>query len=93
MKNPFVSKKAYKRRIGKCVICNEDNYDLLDVHRWKVEGTDGGKYTEDNCVCICTSCHRLCHTKKIIILGVYNSTAGNAINFLDEEGKEQFNFF
>ena len=44
---PFISKKAFKRRAGKCQICGEERYELLDVHRWRIPGKDKGKYTNE----------------------------------------------
>ena len=90
-KTPFISKKSFKRIHRKCQICGEKRYELLDVHRWKTEGKNGGTYTVNNCLCICVKCHRLVHSKKIKIVGVYNSTAGELLNYLDEMGKEHFN--
>jgi len=90
MKNPFISKKNFKRRHKYCQICGEDKYELLDTHRWKIEGKNGGKYTNDNCLCICVKCHRLIHLKKIIINGVYNSTTGKLLNYMNEDGEEYF---
>ena len=81
MKNPFISKKSFKHRHRCCQICKEDKYELLDVHRWGIEGKDGGKYKNNNCICICVKCHRLIHSKKIKIIGIYNSTAGKVLNY------------
>jgi hypothetical protein len=90
MKNPFISKKSFKRRHQKCYICGESEYKLLDVHRWRIEGKNNGKYTNDNCLCVCVKCHRLIHTNKIKIIGVFNSTCGKLLNYIDSSGKEQF---
>jgi 5-methylcytosine-specific restriction endonuclease McrA len=87
----FRSKKQFKRLAGKCQICGEKEYSLLDVHRWRIEGKEGGKYSTDNCVCICCKCHRLIHDNKIKILGIYDSSMGKVINYIDEHGQEQFN--
>lgn len=90
-RQPFISKQSFKHRHGMCQICNEKRFELLDVHRWRIEGKNGGKYTNDNCLCVCTKCHRLIHSQKIKIIGYYNSTAGKLLNYIDETGKEQFN--
>lgn len=86
MNLPFVSKKAFKLRAGKCHICDVPTYDLLDVHRiiW------GGKYSTDNCVCLCVSCHRKVHNEIIIVHGWVHSTKGRLLHYVDEEGNEQF---
>ena len=90
MKKVFSSKKLFKQRAGHCAICHEDDYDLLDVHRWGIPGADGGKYECSNCICLCTKCHRLLHAGKIIIHGIYSSTMGRVVHFTDETGKERF---
>jgi len=89
MTEAFRSKKQFKQSAGKCQICGEPDYAVLDVHRWRVEGKDGGKYRVDNCVCVCCLCHRKLHDKKITITGIHQSTAGKVICFTDENGAEQ----
>lgn len=91
MKKQFISKKIFKKRHRYCYICGEDEYTLLDVHRWRVEGKDGGKYSNDNCIVVCVKCHRLIHADKIRIIGTYDSSAGKLLNYIDSSGKEQFN--
>ena len=86
-KNPFISKKAFKRRHSECQICGEKEYKLLDVHRIIA----GGKYEETNCVCICTSCHRKHHSGLISIKGWFHSSAGKLLLYVDKDGNEQFN--
>lgn len=87
-KIPFISKKSFKRRASKCSICGEKEYKLLDVHRWRIPG---GKYENSSCICACVKCHRLIHTNKIKIIGVFNSTKGKILNYIDINGNEQFN--
>jgi len=86
---PFVGKKAFKRRNKSCQICGEETYELLDTHRI-IPGEKGGKYTNSNCVCLCTSCHRKHHSGLIDIKGWYSSTGGKLLLYIDEEGEEQF---
>ena len=86
MKNPFISKKHFKRTNKECYICGEDKYELLDTHRLKA----GGKYSNSNCVCICTSCHRKHHSGLISIKKWYESTKGIVLHYIDENGDEQF---
>lgn len=90
MKIPFGSKKLFKQRAKKCAICPEDDLDLLDVHRWGIPGSEGGKYETGNCLCLCTRCHRLLHKNKIIIHGLYTSTMGKVVHYSDEKGDEHF---
>ena len=90
MKKPFINKKAFKRRHRKCQICGEDKYELLDTHRIIPE-KKGGKYKEDNCVCICVSCHRKHHSGIISIKKWFNSTSGKLLLYIDEKGEERFN--
>ena len=85
-KRPFVSKKIRKLSEGKCRICGEDNYILLDVHRI----IPGSAYTFNGTTITCMSCHRLIHANKIKILGWVNSTAGRLLHIIDKAGKEQF---
>tara|TARA_Y100000310_G_C20699497_1_gene828388 strand:- start:3294 stop:3638 length:345 start_codon:yes stop_codon:yes gene_type:complete len=88
-KKTFGSKKLFKLREGFCKVCGEDRYELLDAHRI-VEGSKGGKYDVNNCVCLCTSCHRLQHAGTIKILGWVHSTKGNLLHYIDKNGEEQF---
>ena len=88
-KNPFIGKKAFKRRNKPCHICREERYELLDVHRI-IHGEDGGKYENSNCVCVCNSCHRKHHSGLITIKKWYDSSAGKLLLYIDEEGEEQF---
>jgi len=90
MKKPFRSKKIFKQEAKQCAFCREDDYDLLDVHRWAVPGSEGGKYVHGNCICLCTGCHRLLHKDKIIILGIHDSTMGRVVHFTDKDGEEHF---
>ncbi len=85
-KTPFVNKKAFKRRHRSCRICEEEKYELLDVHRIIA----GGEYNNSNCVCLCTKCHRSHHSGLISIKGWYNSTAGKLLLYIDENKKEKF---
>lgn len=90
-RNRLIDKKVYKKSHGKCAICGLDTYEALDVHRWKIEGKDGGKYTKGNSICLCANHHRLVHAEKIIIKGIFNSTAGEVLIYDDENGDEQIN--
>ena len=83
---PFLGKKAFKRRHKECRICGEDTYELLDVHRI----IHGGKYSNSNCACICTNCHRKHHSGLIDIKGWFNSTKGKLLLYIDEDDNEQF---
>ena len=89
LKRPFVSKKIRKLAAGKCQICGEDDYSLLDVHRI-VPGEDGGKYTYNNASVLCCRCHRLEQAGKIKVFGWVNSTAGRLLHIIDADGNEQF---
>ena len=86
LKKVFGNKKKFKRREGSCRICGENKYELLDTHRIEA----GGKYRVNNCVCLCTSCHRLQHAGTIKILGWVHSTKGNLLHYFDENGEEHF---
>ena len=64
MKEAFISKKFQKLVKGKCKICGESRYELLDVHRIIPELG----YNSKNTVVLCTMCHRLHHSNKIKII-------------------------
>ena len=85
MKNHFSNKKNFKRRSRECQICGENNYKLLDVHRIKW----GGKYSFDNCVSLCTNCHRKVHSGIIEIKGWKHSSIGRILHFI-ENNEEKF---
>ena len=89
MKKPFRNKKIFKRQSGKCQICKEPEYSVLDVHRI-IAGADGGKYETTNCVCLCSKCHRKEQAGLIQVIGWKHSTAGRLLHYIDEEGNEQF---
>ena len=89
-KKPFISKKSFKRKYKRCAICHESDYDLLDVHRWRIPGKDGGKYSSDNSIVLCAIHHRLLHTGRIQILGIHPSTKGEVVQYIDENKNEQF---
>ena len=86
MKKPFISKKAFKRREGKCHICEEKDYDLLETHRIKAKG----KYSNNNCVCLCCCCHEKVTRGRIKVIGWFNSTAGRLLCIISENGRMQF---
>jgi len=85
----LINKKIYKKAEGKCRICGETDYDLLNVHRI-IPGCDSGKYLAGNTVCLCLSCHRKVHTGRITILGWHNSTKGKILHLIEENGEENF---
>tara|TARA_B100001778_G_scaffold334984_1_gene350357 strand:+ start:28588 stop:28866 length:279 start_codon:yes stop_codon:yes gene_type:complete len=87
-KRKIIDKQSFKKSCGKCLICGEDNYDLLDVHRI-VPGSEGGRYTKDNSVTLCSNCHRRVHAGEIDIHRYYNSTAGTVLH-VTLQGEEKF---
>ena len=76
-------KQDKKKRIGKCLLCGEKDYNLLDVHRWH---TEGGKYNEFNTFVCCANCHRKIHSNNIKILNKYTSTKGPIFSIVNEQG-------
>lgn len=87
-KRKLIDKKAFKKCQGKCRLCGESRYDLLDVHRI-IAGAEGGKYTPDNSVTLCSNCHRLVHAGDITIHRYYNSTAGKIL-YITVDGEDKF---
>ena len=85
-KKVFGSKKLQKKIAGKCKICGEDRYELLDTHRIH----EGAEYSVDNTCIICNGCHRLHHTDVIKIDKWYKSTSGRLLRWFDENGEEHF---
>jgi len=86
----LINKKVYKHSEGKCIICGEIDYELLDVHRFAIAGKDGGKYWRPNITVLCSNCHRKVHAGKIQILGWHNSTKGKLLHIIRENGEEDF---
>lgn len=83
MHKKFKNKQLYKHRYGRCPFCGENSYDLLDVHRWRIPGKDGGKYTADNVIVVCSNCHRKIHQNTIQIENIYNSTKGEIVIYYE----------
>jgi 5-methylcytosine-specific restriction endonuclease McrA len=88
-KKHIIEKKVFKMAAGACRICGEDNYALLDVHRIK-EGAKGGRYTRENSVTLCCSCHRRVHAGTIKIDRYYLCTDGSMKLLVTIDGKEEF---
>lgn len=89
-KKNIINKKHKKLRDKKCKFCDCDTYELLDVHRI-LEGKDGGKYTEDNTITVCSLCHRKIHCGIIKVDRKYFSTDGWVLHYFDEDGNEKYN--
>ena len=86
--DPLVDKKIFKASIGRCMVCNEPDTDLLDVHRL-IPGSKGGRYNRMNSSCICALCHRKVHTGKLEIDRYYMTTQGYKLRIV-EDGVERF---
>ena len=84
-----MDKQSYKHAFKKCIICHEEAYCTLDVHR-NLPGEFGGKYRELNVICVCANCHRKIHNNIIKIIGWVDSTAGKLLHLIKEDGKEDF---
>lgn len=70
------SKRIRKNVDCRCIICNETDKAVLDVHRI-VPGCEGGTYDYHNTISCCSNCHRkIHHTDEIKIEGWFMSTAG-----------------
>lgn len=88
-KKHLIDKQIFKKSAGKCRICGETNYALLDVHRI-LEGSNGGKYEKSNSSVLCSNCHRKVHDGQIIIDRYYPTTGGLKLRIIREDGKEDF---
>jgi hypothetical protein len=80
-------KKIYKLAHKRCFFCPEDDPNLLDAHRI-IPGKEGGKYINSNMLCICSNCHRKCHSGKIIVDRKYPSMTGKTVVHYFMEGQE-----
>lgn len=92
MRKKLINKVAKKRFMKKCYFCEENKYELLDVHRI-IPGDSGPGYIENNTVVLCCSCHRKVHAGLIIIDKKYYSTCGKyLLHYWRVEGdvKEEF---
>ncbi len=88
-KKRLVDKELIKRVAGKCQLCPEDRYVVLDVHRIR-PGADGGEYTPDNTVVLCARCHRLLNEDGWFEIDRwYASTAGRVLRVLVGPNKEE----
>ena len=74
------SKRIRKNVCCSCIICNETDKAVLDVHRI-VYGCDGGTYDYNNTCTLCSNCHRkVHHTNEIKIEGWFTSTMGSVLH-------------
>lgn len=70
-----INKIAKKHAEGKCQLCDESDYAVLDCHRI-VPGEDGGKYSDFNTVVLCSNCHRKVHDGQIVMDRKYQTLEG-----------------
>jgi hypothetical protein len=86
----LINKVHHKKSEGRCCLCGEEDYAVLDCHRIK-PGEEGGRYVESNVLVICANCHRKIHDDQIVIDRKYNTTSGTTVlHFWDEDGEEQW---
>lgn len=77
----------YIRKFDKCEICGNDDKTVIHKHhilpRYFKLSTD----TKDNLVALCANCHTLIHSGKIILEGIYYTTAGFKVfwHYLNEK--------
>lgn len=61
----MVRKQVCKKKfIGRCLLCGEEDYRLLEAHR-----PNKGGYCHENILTCCVRCHTLVHAGDIEILG------------------------
>lgn len=70
-----INKIAKKHTEGKCQLCGESDYAVLDCHRI-VPGEDGGEYSDFNTVVLCSNCHRKVHDGQIVMDRKYQTLEG-----------------
>jgi 5-methylcytosine-specific restriction endonuclease McrA len=84
-----IDKKSFKKSAGKCRLCGETKYELLDTHRL-TPGSDGGKYTDANSVVLCSNCHRSVHAGFVKLERYYLCTDGTCKLLIIRNGVEEF---
>ncbi len=72
MKKRYSRQQLKKHLDGACLICKEDQYELLDAHRI----VEGGTYHPINVVTLCAKCHRRVHCGEVRFDRKYDSTKG-----------------
>ncbi len=84
MKKSFQQLK--KIQIGKCFLCDIDDYSVLDCHRV----LHGGQYNDFNTLILCSNCHRKLHAGQYKILGKFKTSKGNRkiVHYINEACKE-----
>ena len=88
MKPKLIDKKVKKLKNRKCLFCEIDKYELLNVHRL-IPGEQDGRYTEYNTICCCCLCHTKIHVGLLKIIGKYSTGYDYVLNYIDEEGVER----
>jgi len=84
-----IDKKQVKHTAGRCRLCGNPSYEVLDVHRINYN-SEYKKYSLDNTVVLCSNCHRKVHDEKTIVIDRwYASTAGPMLRII-ENGIEKF---
>lgn len=78
-----MDKKMFKKKYGKCAICEERQYEILDVHRI----AEGQEYEEGNCLVLCCRCHRMHHAGLLKIINKFYSTGGWILIY-EQDAKE-----
>jgi 5-methylcytosine-specific restriction endonuclease McrA len=78
-----------KKYDGRCFVCGEDDYIVLDAHR-VVPGEIGGAYHWNNLLTLCACCHRKVTAGTIRVHARYLGTRGPVVHWTDESGSEHF---
>lgn len=75
------TKKQIKKLVDKkCYFCDENDYELLCVHRIRYDlPKNQNKYTEGNMITVCIKHHNMIHNKEIKIDKFYTTTLGKNI--------------
>ncbi len=83
-------KEKIKKLAGKCNLCNEPDYHVLDVHRWQLPGAKGGEYISSNTIILCACCHRRVEFGEIEIVGRHFTSSGKYVFQIKRNGKEEW---
>ena len=87
-KRKLINKNINRLVAGCCIVCKNDDIDVLENHRI-IPGSEGGVYVGSNVVTLCSCCHSKVHRGSLKIVGWFDSTAGRVL-LIEKNGKEIF---
>lgn len=82
-------KQVRKHFDGRCFVCGEADYHLLDAHRI-LPGEQGGTYHWQNILTLCTKCHRKIDHRRLVVHGKFQATTGHYLIHYTLDGVEKW---